>query len=226
MKLSDSTKLKVIDRVTEVFAAAVDDGLINRNLVHAKSVSRPEPDKHEAVPLTLAEVDALALALRHRPGCTQDCTTCGPSRYDVLPHLGAATGERQGEMFAIDVDKDLDFLRRMIRIRRQVKIIRGKLVFARLKNDRIHDVPISDEAAVLLSEYIRAYPPENVTLLWIKADGKPATFRLLSRGPGLPMHRKITNDRWKAPLRRAGMPDDRVSHDARPTAHVRVVVPV
>jgi hypothetical protein len=98
MKLGDSTKLKVIDRVSEVFSAAVDDGLIGRNPLYAKSVQRPDPHKHEAIPLMLDQLDALSLALRHSPGCAEDCETCGPSRYEILPYLGAATGERQGEM--------------------------------------------------------------------------------------------------------------------------------
>lgn len=210
MKLSDSTKLKVIDRVSEVFSAGVDDGVIGRNPVHAKSVSRPKPDKHEAVPLTLAELDALSLALRHGPRCAEDCDKCGPSRYDILPYLGAATGGRQGELFALDVDKDLDFLRRVIHIRRQLKIIGGKLVFAPLKNDKIHDVPMSQDISLLLAEYIQVYPKQKIALPWIKADAEPVTFNLLlSRGPGLPMHRKMTNDRWKAALKRVGIPADR-----------------
>jgi hypothetical protein len=105
-------------------------------------VSRPEPDRHEAVPLTLDELDALSLALRHMPGCPGGCEQCGPSRYDVLPYLGSATGERQGEMFAIDTEQDIDFLRRVLHVRRQVKIIRGRQVFAPLKNDKTHDVPM------------------------------------------------------------------------------------
>lgn len=82
----------MIDRVSEVFSAAIDDRLIPRNPLHAKSVSRPRPDKHEASPLTLAELDALSLALRHLTGCKPDCGECGPSRYDILPYLGAVTG--------------------------------------------------------------------------------------------------------------------------------------
>ena len=35
MRLADSTKVKVIDRVSEVLSAAVDDGLISRNPLHA-----------------------------------------------------------------------------------------------------------------------------------------------------------------------------------------------
>jgi integrase len=210
LKLADSAAVKLVDRVSEVYAAAVDDGLIPRNPMHAKSVSRPAPDKHEAIPLTLTEVDALSVALRHLPGCKPSCGDCGPSRYDVLPYLGAAAGQRQGELFAIDAEKDVDFLRRVIHVRRQVKIIRGRQVFAPIKNDKSHDVPLADDAAVLLSEYIRAYPPQKVTLPWVKADGGPVTFTLLlSRGPGLAMHRKMVNDRWRAALRRAGVTADR-----------------
>jgi integrase len=221
MRLGDSTKVKVIDRVSEVFSAAVDDGLISRNPLHARSVSRPDPDRHEAVPLTIADLDALSLALRHSPGCTQDCGGCGPSRYEILPYLGAATGQRQGEMFAIDTAQDVDFLRRVLHIRRQVKIIRGKQVFAPLKNDKTHDVPLTDAGVVMLSEYIRAYAPEKVTLPWVKAGGELVTFTLLlTRGPGLPMHRQVVNTRWRSALRRAGVTCDRyhMMHVLRHTA--------
>jgi integrase len=222
LALADSTAVKVIDRVSEVFGAAVDDGLIPRNPMHAKSVSRPVPDKHEATPLTLEEVDALSMALRHVPGCAAECDRCGPSRYEVLPYLGAATGERQGEMFAIDAEADIDFLRRVLHVRRQVKVIRGKEVFAPLKNDKAHDVPLTDDAVVMLSEYIRAYPPERVTLPWKSAGGEPRTHALLlSRGPGLPMHHKRVNARWHAALRRAGIPDDRY-HMMHVTRHTFV----
>jgi integrase len=221
MKLGESTKIKVIERVSEVFSAALDDGLIPRNPLHAKSVTRPDPDKHEAIPLTLGELDALSLALRHMPGCPADCDRCGQSRYDVLAYLGAATGQRQGEMFGIDAGRDIDFLRRVLHVRRQVKLIRGKQVFAPLKNDKTHDVPLTDAAAVMLSEYIRTYPPERVTLPWVKADGDRVTFTLLlSRGPGLAMHRNPVNDRWRAALKRAAVECDRyhMMHVLRHTA--------
>jgi integrase len=163
----------------------------------------------------------MSLALRHMPGCAAGCGRCRPSRYDVLPYLGAATGQRQGEMFGIDAGRDIDFLRRVLHVRRQVKIIRGKQVFAPLKNDKTHDVPLTDTAVRLLSEYIRAYSPEPVTLPWAKADGDPVTFTLLlSRGPGLAMHRKLVNDRWQAALKRAGIDCDRyhMMHVLRHTA--------
>lgn len=221
MRLASVTKVKVIGNVSSVLAAAVDDGLIHRNPLHAKSVTRPEPDRHEAIPLTLAELDALSAALRHMPGCLADCTGCRGSRYELLPYLGAATGLRQGELFGLDAGRDIDFLRRVIHVRRQVKIIRGVQVFAPLKNDKTHDVPLTDTAAVMLSEYIRTWPPQPVTLPWESADGEPATFTLLlSRGPGLAMHRKPVNDRWRAALGRAGIDCDRahMMHVLRHTA--------
>jgi integrase-like protein len=45
------------------------------------------------------------------------------------------------------VDDDVDFLHRVIHVRRQVKLIRGTRVFAPLKNDNPHDVPLSDSLA-------------------------------------------------------------------------------
>jgi integrase len=139
----------------------------------------------------------------------------------VLPYLGAATGQRQGELFGIDAKQDIDFLRRVIHVRRQVKIIRGKQVFAPIKNDQLHDVPLTDAAAVMLAEYLREYPPEPVTLPWVKVGGDLVTFTLLlSRGPGLAMHRKTVNDRWRPALKRAGIACDRyhMMHVLRHTA--------
>ena len=224
MTLGDSTKLGVIEYVSSVLDAAVDDGLITRNLLHARSITRPVPDKHEAVPLTLDQVEELTEALRHTKDCSEDCDNCDADRYEVIPQLGAGTGMRQGEMFAIDAETDIDFLHRIIHVRRQVKIIRGKQVFAPIKNDKIHDVPITELLCTLLARHMQVFPPVKVTLPWKEADGKNPEFKtftlLLSRSGGKAMHRKMANDRWKMALRRAGIPDDRwhMMHVLRHTA--------
>lgn len=221
VKLADSSKLKIVERVSEVLSAAVDDGLISRNPLHARSVSRPVPGRREPVPLTLAELDTLSAALRHMPGCEPGCGACGPSRYEILPFLGAATGMRQGEMFGIDAEKDIDYLRRVVHVRRQVKIIHGRQVFAPVKNGKAHDVPLTGDAALMLSQYVTRFPPRKVTLPWVSADGDPVTYTLLlTRAAGKAMHRELVNDRLKSALRRAGLPDDRyhMSHVLRHTA--------
>jgi hypothetical protein len=66
----------------------------------------------------------------------------------------------------------------VIHVRRQVKIIRGKQVLAPLKNDKVHDVPLTDDAVVMLLQYIRTWLREMITLPWIKASCELATFRL------------------------------------------------
>lgn len=209
MKLSDSSKVLAIGDVYQVLSAAIDDGLISRNPLNAKSVSRPHPQKREVVPLTADEVEALSRELRHRPCCKAGCDKCGPTRFQFLPKLGAATGMRQGEMLAVDVDKDLDFLRRVVHVRRQMKRIHGALVFAPLKNGKIHDVPMTDTTAIMLSEYMKAYPPAKVTLPWAARDGEDITFNLLlTDGQGGAMSRNMANNRWRGALTRAGIPAD------------------
>lgn len=53
-----------------------------------------------------------------------------PGRFAVLPYLGAGTGMRQGEMFGLAVD-DVDFLRKVVHVRRQVRLVGNVLCFAR-----------------------------------------------------------------------------------------------
>lgn len=226
MRLADSSKLLVADWVSSVFGAAIDDGLIARNPLRAKSVSLPKPERHEAVPLTPRQVEALAEALRHERRCPPDCTACGPSRYGIIPWLGAGTGMRQGEMFALDARTDIDFLRRVIHVRREVKIIGTALLFAPLKNDKIHDVPVTEDLCSRLARYMQLFPPEQVTLPWKTADPaakgyRLASFTLLLTRPGpRAMHRQIANDNWHVALDRAGIDNDRyhMMHVLRHTA--------
>lgn len=76
---------------------------------------------------------ALAKALYHLKSarCREDCARCQPNRFDILPGLGMSTGMRQGELFGLAVS-DIDFLRRVITVRRQVKLIDGVQAFAEI----------------------------------------------------------------------------------------------
>jgi hypothetical protein len=88
-----------------------------------------------------------------------------PGRFAVLPYLGAGTGMRQGEMLGLAVDA-IAFLGRnpQISVCRQVRMVGTKLCFAPVKNDRMHDVPLPEDLAVMLLEHLRLYPPAAVTL--------------------------------------------------------------
>lgn len=176
-----------------MFTAAVDDGIIVRNPLRLKSVQWPSPEYPEAVPWTPGQIAAVAGEL--------------PARYEALPYLGAASGQRQGEMFGLAVS-DLDFLRRNVHVALQLKLVRGKLVFGPIKNKKIRDVPLTDEVIPVLSEHIRRFPPVEVTLPWVKPDGKPVTRRLVfTNSRGGPIIRQGFNLTWQRAWRKAGVPD-------------------
>jgi hypothetical protein len=67
--------------VSQVFTAALDEGIITRNPLSARSVQKPKAVKTEAIPWTAAEIEAVADEL--------------PGRLAGLPYLGSACGLRQ-----------------------------------------------------------------------------------------------------------------------------------
>lgn len=85
LRLGPNSARKVIADVSQVFAAALDDGIITRNPLKARSVQKPQAVRSEATPWTAAEVEAVADQL--------------PGHLAALPYLGAACGMRQGELF-------------------------------------------------------------------------------------------------------------------------------
>jgi hypothetical protein len=66
MRLAPGSARLVIRDVPSVFIAAIDDGIVTRNPVQAKSVSRPKAPERKAQPWTLVLVDAMAAALAER----------------------------------------------------------------------------------------------------------------------------------------------------------------
>jgi integrase len=190
ISLGPNTARKVIADVSQVFTAALDDGIIARNPLSARSVQRPKPVAMEAVPWTAAEVEAVAEQL--------------PGRLAALPYLGAACGMRQGELFAAAVG-DLDFLRKVMRVEAQVKYLAGRLFFAPVKNGKARDVPVADSVLPVLAEHVRQYPPVSVTLPWGAPDGKPVTRALLFTMNGRGLNRNAFNRLWRVAWQAAGV---------------------
>jgi integrase len=159
--------------------------------LEAKSVTRPKLPERKAQPWTLDEVEAIATAL--------------PRRFAVLPYLGAGTGMRQGEAFGLAVD-DIDFLHKVIHVRRQVRLVGNTRCFAPVKNGKSHDVPLSESLAPYLAEHIRLFPPVEITLPWLVPDGELVTLSLLVTGAGGALHRTGFNKaHWRPARRRAGI---------------------
>lgn len=191
--LPSSIKI-IVDMVSTIFTAALDDQVIFRNPVQTKSVKPPPPGEKRVVPWTRGQVEAMGEAL--------------PGRYEAMVYLGAGCAHRQGEMFGIALD-DVDFLGREIHINRQVRIIGNRVVFSPPKRGKTRTVPMPDAVGLRLSSHIAEYSPVEVTLPWVergKPNAEPVTVKLLfvsARGGAI--HRNTFNGMWRPCLEAAGI---------------------
>jgi len=191
---ANSARLVIRD-VSQVLAAAADDGLIPRNPLKIRSVSRPKAIKREVIPWSAAQVVAMSAAL--------------PAPVGVVPYLGAACGMRQGELLAAAVE-DLDVLRMIMHVGIQLKRVGRVTVFAPLKT-KTRDVPVDASVIPRLSEHVRLHSPVPVTLPWhepgAKRHGQPVTRSLLFTTPtGRPWARGRFNEHWGTARKAAAIP--------------------
>jgi integrase len=196
IKASVSYRNHIVLDVSSIFNAAIDDGLMRKNPTKARSVKRTKAPKEPVHTWPLEWIDGMADQL--------------PRFWSIVPYLTAGTGMRQGEVFGFAVE-DANFLHRMVHVRRQIRLIGNELVFSPIKNDRIHEVPLSKTLGNLLSEHIREFPPVEVTLPWETPDGEPVTHQLvLTRPSGLAMRSdRFDQDYWRPARKRLGIPDTR-----------------
>ena len=186
-------------RVVFTTLAAIMNDAVRRKLIPAspcREVKRPKPPHSRAGSWTPQQVAAVRAAL--------------PGRWQVLVDLGARLGLRQGEIFGLAVG-DVDFLRQVVHVRRQVRIVGSKLVFAAPKGNKIRDVPLPKVVADALAAHLAAYPARPVTLPWNEPGGEPETAQLVltSAAGGAPNRNTINTYVWKPALRAAGMPASR-----------------
>ncbi len=190
-RLQPSTIRVAFANLSAMLSAAVDDRLIPRNECQARSVKPPAPDRRKVEPWTAAEVTAL---LEELPGV-----------YRAAGVLAAGLGLRQGEALGLAGD-DVDYLRKVVHVRRQVKVIGGALVFAPPKGGKTRDVPLPEGVALELAAHVKTYPPVPVTLPWGTPDGKLTTARLLLDRDGEAVPRSWFNLRiWGPAVKAAGI---------------------
>jgi hypothetical protein len=155
----------LLGTLSTILGAAVEDDLIPSNPRRSRSVKAPAlPDARRAA-WDPATVDAVCDGLS--------------DRHRALDPVGAGLGLRQGEAFGLGVDM-VDFLRREVDVRRQVKWLSGRgLVFAPPKRGKARIVPLPEVVAVALAEHIRRFPPVEVTLPWTGKGGGEVTVPLV-----------------------------------------------
>jgi len=183
--------------LSTILNAAADDGLITRNPCKAGSVRMPRQPKRKIVPWTSAQIEALRARL--------------PAGWQAMADCGAGLGERQGEIIAMGPD-EIDFLRRKVHVRRQIKRVGGRLWFALPKGGKERDVPLPGWVSLALAAHIKAHPPVEVTLPWNepgnpKRHGKPVTAMILftGRGGGPVLAATFNSTAWVPARNVAGM---------------------
>jgi integrase len=187
-ELADSYVRVLLATLSGALNAAVTDGLISRN--PCGLVKPPRASAARVQPWPAAWVDGVREAL--------------PARYAALADLGAGLGLAA---------EDIDWLHRVVHIRRQVRIIDSTMTFASPKGGKERDIPLADSVALRLSAHIAACPPAPVTLPWKVPDGKPVTVALLFSTPrGAALHRSNFNvGSWQPALKSAGIPAGRAN---------------
>ena len=139
-KLAPTYVRTILTNVSAVLNAAVDDGLIASNPCKAKSVRPPALEKKKIEPWPIDHVQAVIDEL--------------PERYRCLGVVAAGCGLRQGEVFGLRV-RDIDYLRRRLRVEQQVKLVKSRITIDRPKFGKTRVVPLPDWVAVELTEQLR-----------------------------------------------------------------------
>jgi integrase len=189
---AETSKEVIFVHVQEMFDAAVEDRLITTNPFRSKSVDRPKAVHSELVPWEPENVQAVHDGLS--------------ARFQVLVPIGARIGLRQGEAFGLG-QPDVDFLRGIVRVERQVKVVDRQLVFAPPKGGRTRTVKLFPGARDALAVHLAAHPATEVTLPWEKPGGKLVTVPLIvTTSRGNAVHYRDFNRRiWHKALGAAGL---------------------
>ncbi|MFC9434941.1 tyrosine-type recombinase/integrase [Nocardia sp. NPDC057030] len=194
-KYADNYMYVLFGMVSGVLDSAVDDKLIRVNPCQAKTVRRPVARS----PKVVIWPDDRVASVR------QGLTKIG-DRYSIVVPVGAGLGPRQGELLAFSPD-DIDREAMTIHIQRQVKYVKGALMFALPKREKTRYVPLSQSVLDSIDQHMEEFPPMPVTLPWATADGELVTVPLLiTNDAGGTMSGDLFNKVvWKPAFAKAGL---------------------
>ena len=176
--LAPSTVATVHQHLGQLFAAAVEDGLIARNPASRARLPKREPSKAQPVPLAVVEAVHAAL----------------PDWMAVAVPLGVGAGLRQGEASGLTVDR-LDFLRRTLRVDRQLisRHVPAPALGPAKTESSNRTIPVATFLLDALADHLRRFPagPGDLVL----------------RSPaGLPLDSDRFGHQWRRACRSAGVP--------------------
>ncbi len=175
--LASGTIRTRVNNVRAVLRAAVRDRVIAHD--PSDSVTLPRLRRAEALP-TSDQVGAIIGA--------------ADERFRALVALAAFAGLRLGEAAGLQVG-DVDYLRRVLLVRRQVQRAPGGAVEVRApKYGSERSVFLPDELLELLSRHVAAHRPGDDPSRW-----------MFEATPGQPPHQNTVGHQWRQACARAGV---------------------
>jgi integrase len=190
-EVSSSYARVIVTNFGAIFRAAVEDGLVVRNPVQSSAVRMPAAPAKRIHPWEMNEVLRVVDRM--------------PSRYRALVVVAAGCGLRQGEAFGLRV-QDVDFLRREVHIRQQIRLVGGVPGPALPKYGRTRCVPMPNWVGETLSAHLamleplageRLHAPSVAGLMFYGRERKP-------------LNRNYFNTYvWRPALRELGISSDR-----------------
>jgi integrase len=143
---------------------------------------------------------AAAVAAREAP------SDALPRELRPIVDLGAGCGLRAGEIAGLAVE-DVDWIRGVVHVRRQLKMVRNQMVYGPPKGGKERHVPLPESIKLCLAEHLRTVAPAAaIELPWHTPDGKPVTATLLLHRDGKVQGRSAVNAEWLRAVRRVGVP--------------------
>lgn len=188
--------------LSTILQAAVEDERITKNACKAKTIGPPAPPPKKARSWSKERILAVQGAME--------------PRFRILVDLGVGAGLRQGEAIGLAAD-DIDIAAGVLHVRRQLKKVHNKLVFAPPKGEKVRDVPLPRHLADRLQAHLKEFPATKVTLPWGNPDEPENDKQAEERAPqthelvvtarlGGPVRRDSWNERyWKSALVHAGV---------------------
>ncbi len=186
-RLAPNTARQVHAITRTIFRSAVADKLIAETPF--EKIALPKVQRSEVRPPTMDNVRALVEA--------------APTRLRALVLLAAGSGLRSGEVLGLDVDR-VDFLRREVRVDRQLVYISGQPPFLGPPKtpESVRTVPLPSFVVDELAAHLAAFPVADGGLIF-QAD------------KGGPILRTTLNGRWRQTLARAGVDEGLHLHHLR-----------
>lgn len=191
-RLDGTYRAVLFDTLSSIMNAAVEDKLIRDNPCQARSIKKPRRSSHRVVPWPVERVRAVQEGLAER--------------WRLAADVGAGLGLRQGEVLGLSAG-DLDTTEAVVHVVRQLRIIRGQVVFAPPKGGKSRTVPLPDEVRAAVAMHRRSFPSARVRLPWLEPGGRTVEVELLlSNERGEPHSGDHFNKvMWRGAFRAAGL---------------------